>query len=310
MSLRRRVLYRELLPSRATLTLLTIALGLIALGSICTLSMALTDQDVTLEVPAVLLGFVVLPAVAILPLIGALREKTPARRALMFGASALLLAAGGFVGGTSMAFAPDAGLGVGVVFTTVFCAPVVLAMMAPAVFFGVKAGPYLRETLRTERAAAVAKALDTRGMVTIDELSREVGLDKEHTLQLVQELLSSGALDATLYGPFERIYSARALEEAGGNLRRVILARGQARLDHLAAELAVPRELLRGWLYELVDHGFSGYINWEKDTVYSVEAQQLMQAGRCPACSGELSLAGKGLIHCTYCGAEIMIEQD
>jgi transcription initiation factor IIE alpha subunit len=310
MSLRRRVLYRELLPSRATLTLLAIALGLIVLGSVCALSMALTEQDVAPEGPIAILGFFVLPSVAILPLFGALREKTPARRALMFGASALLLAIGGFVGSTSMAFAPDVGLGTGVVFTTVFCAPVVLAVMAPAVFFGVKAGPYMRETLRTERAAAVVKALDTRGMVTIDELSREIGLDKADTLQLVQELLSSGALGATLYGAFELIYSARALEDAGTNLRRIILARGQARLDYLAAELEVPRDILRRWLYDLVDHDFSGYINWERDTVYSVEAQQLMQAGRCPACSGELSLAGKGLIHCTYCGAEIIIEQD
>jgi ribosomal protein S19E (S16A) len=309
MSLRRRVLYRELTPSRGTLTLLAIGFGLLLLGGLCTFTFALTEQDSTPEAPVILLGLFVFPVTALLSLIGALREKTPARRALMWGAAALLLAAGGVVGGISVAFDPDAGLGVGLAFTTLFCAPVVLAVMVPAIFFGIKAWPYMREALRTERAASVVKALDTRGMVTIDELSQEIGLHKDDTLQLVQELLSSGALDATLYGSFERIYSAKALEGAAENLRRVILARGQARLDHLAAELGIPREILCRWLYDLVDHDFSGYINWDKGIVYSVEAQQLTQAGRCPACRGELSLAGKGLIHCTYCGAEIIIEQ-
>ena len=310
MSLRRRVLYRELLPSRITLTLLALALGLIVLGSVCTLSMMFSDRSISPEGPVAVLGFLVVPAIALLPLIGALREKTPARRALMWGACALLLAAGGLVGGVSMAFAPDAGIGVGVVFTTVFCAPVVLAVMAPSIFFGIKAWSHVRETLRTERVASVARALDARGMITMDELGGEIGLNQQDTRQLVQELLSSGALDATLYSQFGRIYSAKALDEARSSLRRIILARGQARLEDLAAELGVPRELLCRWLYDLVDQYFTGYINWDKGMVYSMEAQQLTQAGRCPACRGELSLAGKGLIHCTYCGAEIIIEQD
>ena len=88
----------------------------------------------------------------------------------------------------------------------------------------------------------------------------------------------------------------------------VIRARGQIQVDQLAAELRVPLELLKEWIYQLVQtNKFTGHINWDEGALYSAEAGQLREAGRCAHCGGELALAGKVVIHCQYCGAEIFL---
>jgi tRNA(Ile2) C34 agmatinyltransferase TiaS len=71
-----------------------------------------------------------------------------------------------------------------------------------------------------------------------------------------------------------------------------------------------PRELVKEWIYTLVrNERFSGYINWDEDVLYSAEASRIREAGRCPQCGGDLGLAGKGVIRCDYCGAEIFLGQ-
>ena len=61
-------------------------------------------------------------------------------------------------------------------------------------------------------------------------------------------------------------------------------------------------------LYDLVGLGlFTGYVDWRKGVLHSVEAAQLQGRQTCPNCGGELELAGKGLIRCPYCGAEIFL---
>ena len=41
--------------------------------------------------------------------------------------------------------------------------------------------------------------------------------------------------------------------------------------------------------------------------LYSKQASQMKADRKCPNCSGELTLAGKGVIKCPFCGSEVFL---
>lgn len=89
----------------------------------------------------------------------------------------------------------------------------------------------------------------------------------------------------------------------------LIETRGQVEIADLVLELGTTRDNLQEDVYDLVNRGlFSGYVDWSKGTLYSVEASQLQGKQTCPNCGGELELAGKGLVKCPFCGAEIFLQ--
>ena len=88
----------------------------------------------------------------------------------------------------------------------------------------------------------------------------------------------------------------------------VISTRGQVQISDLVLELSSTQDRVKSDIYDLVNRGlFSGYVDWSKGTLYSVEAANLQGRQTCPNCGGALELAGKGLIKCPYCGAEIFL---
>lgn len=104
---------------------------------------------------------------------------------------------------------------------------------------------------------------------------------------------------------------AEAAGQADMTRQRKILdmvkTRGQVDVRDMVFDLKSTTEQIRDDIYKLVGMGlFTGYVNWDKGTLYSRDASQL-KGNKCPNCGGEQEFVGKGVIQCKYCGAEIFL---
>lgn len=107
-------------------------------------------------------------------------------------------------------------------------------------------------------------------------------------------------------GQQEAVTAAQATKRR--ELLGIVKTRGTVPVSDLAIELKVSRDEVQDMIHQLVGMGlYSGYINWEKGVLYSSEASQLRELTNCKNCAGQLSLAGKGVVACPYCGTEYFL---
>lgn len=124
-------------------------------------------------------------------------------------------------------------------------------------------------------------------------------------LVLVTPLVGGG-----VYLLFSGGQEAQRAQEAARQrtLLNIVQSRGQVSLTDLAVEMQIPREQIKESVMGLVGLGvFSGYINWDKDLLYSEQASQLRELQQCPNCGGAINLTGKGVASCKFCGTEFFL---
>ena len=118
--------------------------------------------------------------------------------------------------------------------------------------------------------------------------------------------LVGGGIYFTRKGAEEEKQLAKVDEQR--RLLDIVSTRGQISISDLVLELKSSRDEVERNLNELVGRGlFSGYVDWNMGMLYSVEASKLQGAQFCPNCGGKLELAGKGVVTCPYCGAQIFL---
>lgn len=92
----------------------------------------------------------------------------------------------------------------------------------------------------------------------------------------------------------------------------MIETQGSLSIAQAAVELNVSRDQLQAFVYDLVGKGlFTGYVDWKGGKLVAQDASQIESAsasGQCPNCGGQVELAGKGVVRCPYCGAEIFLK--
>ena len=89
----------------------------------------------------------------------------------------------------------------------------------------------------------------------------------------------------------------------------MVAAQGEVQISDVAIELQSDTETIKDMLHRLVGMGvFSGYINWEKGVLYSVDASALRELSQCKNCGGDIKLTGKGVASCPWCGTEYFLK--
>lgn len=122
---------------------------------------------------------------------------------------------------------------------------------------------------------------------------------------LVIPLVGGGAY-LVIRGAAEKRDLARVQEQR--RLLDIVKTRGRVSVPDLVLELNSSQQKVQRDLEDLVGRGlFAGYVDWNKGVLYSMDARELQGRTTCPNCGGQLTLAGKGLIECPYCGAEIFL---
>jgi hypothetical protein len=88
----------------------------------------------------------------------------------------------------------------------------------------------------------------------------------------------------------------------------IVKSRGQVAVSDLALEMKTNVDEVKAMVHELVGlQVFSGYVNWQEGVLYSSEASQLRELTKCKNCGGEITLAGKGVVVCRFCGTEYFL---
>ncbi len=236
-------------------------------------------------------------------LAGAWQEKKPLPRAVALAGAGIILFTT-----FALAAAGTARSGGSWVPSFVTGSVLTLGFLGLIVFYLLRSFRAYADALSASAEQLLVDLVQLRGEVTFDEAAEELHSSASQVAHVAEQVVAAGALAGAVDLSNQRIYSMAMLAQKQMQLASVVQAQGQVTMAELSRELRTPESLIRQWLYQLVRRGrFSGYVDWQSDTVFSQERPQLLQRHTCPNCTAHLELVGQGIIGCTYCGAEIFI---
>ena len=304
----KKAIVRLFIPSAWPLLLLWASLGMLLSGGALAIAYGLSDRQNFLDNFSIIMGLFVFSGIALLLEIGAWIEKQPPPRFALGLGAALAGGIAGIFTTTSMALAEEP---IDPGFSSLCCTlPAVFLLAAPAIIALAKLPAVLNSSRQTDRENQVGDYIRSHnGCAAIDQLARELRIAEYESGQILTAMLDAKKIIGYLDLKYNRFYSIPAMVEKRNKLLGMIKAHGEISLNQLAGELEAPPELVKEWIYYLVDNElFSGYINWQDGILYSLEGGQI-SGQSCPKCGGELILAGKGITHCNFCGTEIFLQK-
>jgi hypothetical protein len=88
----------------------------------------------------------------------------------------------------------------------------------------------------------------------------------------------------------------------------LVKTRGQVGVNDLAIDMKVSVDQIKDMVRQLVGlQVFSGFVNWDDGILYSSDASKLRDLKNCEKCGAPITLAGKGVVVCKYCGTEYFL---
>ena len=252
-------------------------------------------------------SFFILPLMAALTALAALREpRRPPKAALWLLAAVLFLLAGGIMA-VVMLNDPELETAVPALFILMMIAPVALLITLPGIYRIAQVVPEIRAILQDETNERVLHLIAARGALRFADLAAATGISPDEVDDVLDDLLRSGRLAGSMDAGQGWIYTAGWLAEKQRQLLEWVELRGQLRLDDLARLLEVSPQMTTDWVYQLVQRGqFHGYANWTQGVIYAAAAHKIGSESVCPSCGGQLTPGGSGHIICQHCGTEAM----
>ena len=299
-------------PGSRKLLWITALLPVVLLGCLLLLliSTGPSSADSTLTNPEALwliTSFFIIPVMAALTALAALREPRQPPKAALWLLSAVLILLAGSILAVVMLNDPKLEADVPALFLLMMIAPVALLITLPGIYYIAQVVPEIRAILQDETNERALRLIEARGAIRFTDLSAATGLSPDEVDDVLDDLLRSGRLAGSMDAGQGWIYTAGWLAEKQRRLLEWVELRGQLKLDDLARLLEVSPQMTTDWIYQLVQRGqFNGYANWAQGTIYAAAAHKIGAESACPSCGGQLTPGGSGTIICQHCGTEAM----
>lgn len=292
------------LPSKASLVLLALAVTWVVLVGGCSVAV-FSGSNLTGAVS----GLVVVPVGAVIAFLAAILAGSATSRSLLFGLTALMTAFGAMViplGDVSLE-QMEVDPGAIVISIVLYGIPVVLTG-GLSVFYGARGIKEIADRITQAREDHLCEVLIERGEASFLELSKASGIAESQIDDVIEAQIAAGRLAAVLDTGSQRGFTVDRYLAKEQDLVSAVQARGRASIYDVAKSLGLSEVRFREILYAAMAHGrFTGYVDFKRGVVFSVDGQRLREGKLCPACGGRMDLAGHGAVVCGYCGTEVLL---